>query len=317
MAEGKLNRTSFKRGFLALSALATFLVIACGGGATATPAPTTPPLIAVSQLNDKAVTPILATTQLRVGNQRVSFLLITAQALIKAPEATVSSTFLGEGQARGESKQAKFHLWPYGVRGAYTTDLTFEKAGPWRLDIEVSGPNGPLQGKISLDVADRVPVPEIGSIPPLSPNKTVYTVDSLEELTTDFTPDLDLYQLTIGEAVISGRPTVIVFATPAFCTSPTCGPQVDTVSELKDRYLGEANFIHVELYDNPQEIQGDLTKAVFNGLVEEWGLSLIPHWFNESWTFILGPDGRIAHRFEGFVTVDELEEALTDALSGA
>ena len=318
MADGNLNRTLLnKRVFFALAALVGFLVIACGSAATATPAPTTPPFIAVRQLNDEAIMPILATTQLRVGTQRVSFLLATAQALIKAPEATVSSTFLGEGQASGESKRAGFHLWPYGVRGAYSTELTFGRPGPWRLDIEVNGPNGPLQGKISLDVAERVPVPEIGSIPPLSPNKTVHTVDSLEELTTDFTPDPDLYQMTIGEAVISGRPTVIVFATPAFCTSPTCGPQVDTVSELKERHLEEANFIHVELYDNPQEIQGDLTKAVFHGLVEEWGLSLIPHWFNESWTFILGSDGRIAHRFEGFVTVDELDEALTEVLTGA
>jgi len=313
-----MNRSLLNnRGLLALSALATFLAIACGSAATATPAPPTPPIIAVRELNDQAIMPILATTQLRVGTQRVSFLLATAQSLIKVPEATVSSTFLGEGQAMGESKRAGFHLWPYGVRGAYSTDLTFGQPGPWRLDIEVNGPNGPVQGKISLDVVERLPVPEIGSIPPLSPNKTVHTVDSLDELTTDFTPDPDLYQLTIGEAVISGRPTVIVFATPAFCTSPTCGPQVDTVSELKERHLGEANFIHVELYDNPQEIQGDLTKAVFHSLVEEWGLSLIPHWFNESWTFILGPDGRIAHRFEGFVTVDELEEALTETLTGA
>lgn len=58
----------------------------------------------------------------------------------------------------------------------------------------------------------------------MSPNKTLYTVERLEELTTDYTPDPDLYQLTIAEALITGRPTVIVFATPAFCTSPTCGP---------------------------------------------------------------------------------------------
>ena len=317
MVEGKLSRIWFRRGLLALIALTTILAIACGRTATATPAPTSPPIIAVLQANDEAIMPILATTQLRVGTQRVSFLLVTAQTLIKAPEATVSSTFLGEGQARGESKQAKFRLWPYKVRGAYTTVLTFEKAGPWRLDIEVNGPDGPAQGRISLDVTERVPVPEIGSFPPLSPNKTVHTVDSLEELTTDFTPDPDLYQMTIGEAIITGRPTVIVFATPAFCTSPTCGPQVDAVSELKERHVGEANFIHVELYDNPHEIQGDLTKAVLSSLVEEWGLSSIPHWFNESWTFILGTNGRIAHRFEGFVTVDELEEALTETLAGA
>ena len=304
------------RGILALTALATLWAIACGTVATATPVPTVPPIKVVTRPSEGEIVPILATTQLRIGTQRVSFLLTTSQSLIKAPEATVSTTFQGEGQATGESKRAEFHLWPYGVRGAYSTELTFEKAGEWVLDIDVIGPDGPAQGKISVDVQERVPVPEIGSIPPLNPNKTVHTVNSLEELTTDFTPDPDLYQLTIGEAIITGRPTVIVFATPAFCTSPTCGPQVDTVSELKERHVGEANFIHVELYDNPHEIQGDLTNAVFHPLVDKWGLSKIPDWFNESWTFVLGEDGRIAHRFEGFATVDELDEALTEALGG-
>lgn len=310
-----MRRTHYRLGILALAAVATFLAIACGSAATATPTPA--PNIAVRQVSDEGVTPILATTQLRLGTQRVSFLLATAQSLIKSPEATVSSTYLGEAEAISESKQAEFHLWPYGVRGAYSADLTFDQPGPWRLDVKVDGPDGPIQGNISVDVADKSPVPDIGSIPPLGPNKTVHSVDSLAELTTDFTPDPDLYQLTIGEAVITGRPTVIVFATPAFCTSPTCGPQVDTVSELKERHLGEANFIHVELYDNPHEIQGDLTKAVFHRLVDDWGFNSIPHWFNESWTFILGQDGRIAHRFEGFVTVEELDEVLNESLTDA
>ena len=138
----------------------------------------------------------------------------------------------------------------------------------------------------------------------------------MEELTTDPTPDPDLYQLTIAEAVITGRPTVIVFATPAFCFSPTCGPQVDTVSELKDLHPGEANFIHVELYDNPSEIQGDLRRARFHDLVDIWGLSSIPDWFNESWTFVLGADGRIAQRFEGFASLEELDAALQAELTG-
>ncbi|PKB73473.1 MAG: hypothetical protein BZY75_01635 [SAR202 cluster bacterium Io17-Chloro-G7] len=310
------RRFLITRGIFALTALATILAIACGAVATAKPIPTIAPITVLTRPSEGEIVPIMATTQLRIGTQRVSFLLTTSQSLIKAPEATVSSTYQGEGQARGESKRAEFHLWPYGVRGAYSTEMTFEKAGLWNLEIDVIGPDGPVQGKISVDVLERVTVPEIGSIPPLSLNKTVHSVSSLGELTTDFTPDPDLYQLTIGDAIITGRPTVIVFATPAFCTSPTCGPQVDTVSELKERHVGEANFIHVELYDNPHEIQGDLTKAVFHPLVDAWGLSKIPHWFNESWTFVLGADGRIAHKFEGFATLDELDEALTEALTG-
>ena len=281
------------------------------GSPTAAPPATAPPAAPV------AIEPILATTVLEVGEQRVAFLLTTSEGLIKEPESTVTSVYLGEGDAAGEETQAGFHLWPFGVRGSYSTQLTFDRPGPWRLDIAVDLPDGPAHAEILLDVAEETSVPAIGSIPPFATNKTVYTVEDLSELTTNFEPDPELYQITIGDARISGNPTVIVFATPAFCTSPTCGPQVATVAELKDLYRDEANFIHVELYDNPEEIQGDLDKAELSSLVHDWGFSSIPHWFNESWTFVLGQDGRIAQRFEAFATLEELEEALLAALDGA
>jgi hypothetical protein len=107
---------------------------------------------------------------------------------------------------------------------------------------------------------------------------------------------------------------VVVFASPAFCTSPTCGPQVDAVAELKDQYLGKANFIHMEIYNNPAEIQGDLDKAEIFSVVDDWGLTEIEDYFNESWTFVLDVDGEIFDRFEGFATVAELEAALLQIL---
>jgi hypothetical protein len=306
-------RLTTRRLLPALAALVALAAVACGSAAATAPAPTpVPPGPAGNEIK-----PILATTVLRVGTQRVAFLLASAEALIKAPEATVTSVFLGDGEATGERKQAVFHLWPYGVRGAYSTALTFDRPGSWRLDITVEDEAGPAETQLAIEVAEKAGIPEIGAIPPLSPNETLYTVARLEELTTDSTPDPDLYQLTIAEALISGRPTVIVFATPAFCTSPTCGPQVDAVTELKEKHRDQANFIHVELYDNPDEIQGDLDKGRFSNLAHEWGLSGIPGWFNESWTFVLGTDGRVSQRFEGFATVDEMEEALEAALAQA
>ena len=301
-----------RRALPALTLLLLMLAIGCGSAATATGSPN----LTALKTGEASIEPILATTVLRVGSQRIAFLLTTSEHLIKAPVATVTSIYLGEGEAAGEKKQATFRLWPYGVRGAYTTQLNFDRPGPWQLDIAVEGPDGPAITQLLLDIAERTGIPEIGTIPPLSPNKTVHTAEGLAELTTAFNPDPELYQLTIGEAIITGRPTVIVFATPAFCTSPTCGPQVETVSQLKDLYRGEANFIHVELYDNPDAIQGDLSKALLNNLVHEWGLSSIPHWFNESWTFVLGPDGRIAQRFEGFASLEELQEVLRAELAG-
>ena len=107
---------------------------------------------------------------------------------------------------------------------------------------------------------------------------------------------------------------MVVFASPAFCTSPTCGPQTDTVTELKEAYGGQANFIHVEIYDNPHLIQGDLSQATLVQAVDDWRISAVPGWFNESWTFVLNPEGVITQIFEGYATLEELEEALTAML---
>ena len=261
-----------------------------------------------------SLTTILATKDLRVGTQRVSFLLATSSALVKSPSASVTTRRLdGTGEVV-ETKIADFHLWPYKIRGAYSTELTFDQPGKWLLEVSVQDGEFVGSGRLELDIAEKSLVPDLGSAAPLSRTKTLGEIGDVRLLTTDFTPDLDLYQISIADAATSNQPAVIVFATPAFCTSPTCGPQVDTVSELKDAHLGEASFIHVEIYDNPEEIQGDLSRARFTEAVEEWKLDQLPNWFNESWTFVLDSEGRIHQRFEGFVTLEELEESLQQVL---
>ena len=291
----------------ALMILAASLVVACSSAATV--APSLAPAAASGGLE-----PILATTVLHVGAQRVSFLLTTPDSLVKAPEATVTSVYLGDGDAVTETKRADFHLWPYGVRGSYATEINFDRPGRWRLDIGVDHEGVQRQTHVEIDVTAESIVPGIGTVPPLSDNKTLPRVGDLQRLTTDYSPDPDLYQLSIADAVATGRPTVVVFASPAFCTSPTCGPQTDTVTELKEGYVNQANFIHVEIYDNPHLIQGDLSQATLVQSVQDWGISAVPGWFNESWTFVLGPDGAIAQRFEGYATLEELEEALRAVL---
>ena len=260
------------------------------------------------------ISPILATTLLRTGTQRVSFLLTTPAALVKAPEVSVTTTFLGEGTAPGETAMAVFRLWPYSIRGAYDTELTFPSPGPWRLDVTVDDAEISGETSIELEVAEAIVVPDIGSVPPASQTKTLESEGGLRTLTTAYSPDPDLYLVSIAGAIEDPKPAVVVFATPAFCTTPTCGPQVDTVSELQDAYPRDANFVHVEIYDNPHEIQGDLDKARITEAVREWGFDRVPHWFNESWTYVLDAEGRVHQKFEGFVTLEELEQTLQEVL---
>jgi hypothetical protein len=97
-------------------------------------------------------------------------------------------------------------------------------------------------------------------------------------------------------------------ASPAFCTNAVCGPQVDVLSELKDNYKGKAHFIHVDFFDNPAEIQGDLIRARVSPTVLEWNLP------SAEWSFVVNADGTIHRRFEGFAPIDELEDALLEVL---
>ena len=181
-----------------------FLALGCGADATATLTPQSstlePAASGPGATGESGVDPILATTVLRVGAQRVAFLLVGPKGLIDSPSAEVTPVFLGRdaGGLETETRQAQFHSWPYGVRGAYSTELNFPKAGDWRLDIVTEDETGPVQATLNVKVAEESAIPDIGEMPPSTGNKTLATVANVEDLTTDYTPDLDLYQLSMS-----------------------------------------------------------------------------------------------------------------------
>ena len=283
-----------------------------GSRGVGVPAPTEEP---ASTEPSPELSGILATKDLGVGPNRISFLLTSPKALVKVPSATVTSVNLSSPDAVVETSTAEFFLWPFGSRGNYATELTFDQPGEWRLDVEVTEEDGSIgMAQIPLTIGERSDTPSFGDVPPSDANKTARDVGTLAELTTGSTPDPDLYQQTIAEALGEGKPLLVVFASPALCTSPTCGPQVETVEELKELYKGRAGFIHVEVYDNPAEIQGDLDRARYAPMVDEWGLSAQTGYLNESWVFIFGADGTVTSKYQGYASIEELTKGLDAVL---
>ncbi len=288
---------------------------ACGGSAnsTASDQPSAPPVIQVPTADpgDGSIESHLATKVLEVGTQRVAFLLNTQKALVKAPQVNISVAPV-DGSVPPAEITAPYNAWPYGVRGSYAAAVDFPAPGDYRLTVMPVG--GEVSGEAVIDVSvlEDSPIPSVGESAPPSETKTLDDPAEITNLTTAYEPDDELYRMSISDAIESGRPSVVVFATPAFCTSPTCGPQVDTVSELRVEHPDAANYIHVELYNNPEEIQGDLSRAELVPAADEWGFTQIPGWTNESWVFVLDGDGVVRHRFEGFATLMELEAALAE-----
>ena len=298
---------------ITVAAVAVMAAIGCASPA-AEPAPTATPAtvqVPTPDYSQDAIQSHLATKVLEVGTQRVAFLLSTQKALVKAPQSRIVVTHQ-QGSAATSEITADYNEWPYGVRGSYSTPIDFPEAGEYLLTVTPIGGDVEGEAHIPLTVLADAPVPSVGDAPPASRTKTLGDGLDLPDVTTAYQPDAGLYEISVADAVASGQPSVIVFATPAFCTSPTCGPQVDTVAELRAAHPDAANYIHVELYDNPSEIQGDLSRAQLVPAADEWGFTSIPEWTNESWVFVLDADGIIRQRFEGFATLTELEAALME-----
>ena len=253
----------------------------------------------------------LASSDLAIGENRFAFgILDSALSPVRVPEATTTFVYLDSTPQRVRANaKAEFIRWPAGRTGVYVANVSFDRSGRWGLVVEFMGEDDALRvGRVGFVVDQESSSPMLGQPAPLSRNKTARDVSDLRDVTTALVPIPDLYQMTVSEAVSSGRPTVVTFATPSFCQTATCGPQVTVVASLNEKYKGKANFIHIEVYDNPNEIEGDLSRGRLSPLLKEWGL------LTEPFTFVLDGDGLVASKFEGFVTAKELEAALAEVL---
>jgi hypothetical protein len=301
------------------------LAVGCAPAAPAQPTATPTPVL--EELPGPPGGPeysaIVVTSDLAVGTNRVSFGLIDRNNMpVRTPQARVQSVYLPPGQEKGQVHQtatAEFIQWPPpGERGVYVTTLNFDKPGEatpaqpglWALQIATTTSDGePVQAQTAVIVREKSLTPAIGSPAPGSVTHTVGDVEDLSTITTDDSPDPDLYRLSIHEALKAGKPLVVVFATPAFCVSATCGPQVEMVSRVKERHKEEANFIHVEVFEDPHLIEGGRpSQEQVVPAVEEWGLP------TEPWTFVMDREGNVHAKFEQFTTAEEIEQALQEVL---
>lgn len=259
-----------------------------------------------------AVRVTLATTDLGVGPNRLAFALIDDDSgPIRGVDALVSTFFLGGGQREGpiQTARAVWRRWPIAQSGLYTANFDFSRPGLWGIAASFVDSLGATRtASARFEVPPKSSTPSIGEPSPRSVTKLARDYDDIRRITSDPEPDPELYALTVADALDARKPFIVTFSTPAFCRSGTCGPQLDVVKDLKNTYGREANFIHVEVYDNPIETHPDFSNARIVPTMTEWGLP------TEPWTFVIDAEGKVAAKFEAFATKDELDEALRDVL---
>jgi hypothetical protein len=200
---------------------------------------------------------------------------------------------------------------PSTARGVYDAHaITFLHAGWYaaRVSAEVAGAGRVVETSTPVPVYPKPVLPAPGQRALKTDNLTMSTpgvhaswLDSMAQ--GDEVPDPILHRWTIAKALTEHRPIVIVFATPAYCTSQFCGPTTDAVAQLAKTYANRAVFIHIEIYKTYTSTAHVLNQAAAQWLYRNNDLT-------EPWTYLVGADGIIKEQWGPLFPVDRLAQAL-------
>lgn len=322
----KNKMKSFRKGLIAVSVLLLILLSACGGTET-TPSPTQVPTAAQTDPGSRLARPVLASSELVVGPERFVFGIIdpvSNQPIQDVAEVTIQFFKVHEDGSATKVGDATpiFHSENL-PKGVYVARTTFNEAGAWGALMTISREGqDPYQVRANFEVLADSTVPMIGEAAPLSKNQTVKDVKDIG-LIDSALPHDDMHDMTIADAVSSGKPTIILFAAPGYCPSFTCGPDMELMESLKSQYAEKANFIHIESPNTVQTHTHEATpdeplEAGHQGVAmpqvrtaDEWGL------VSEPWLFLVDKDGKIFERLEGGLTAEEVGPQVQALISPA
>jgi len=193
----------------------------------------------------------------------------------------------------------------------YVAYVDFVNAGRWGLTLDITDKKNDefyhdLQ--ISLFVQERTSEPQLGEIPPASIQSLVSDVTDISEIDSSLPPNPNLHNMTIKEAMESAQPTLVAFVTPGFCQTKFCAPTMEyIVNPLHEKYGDKVNFIHIEPFDLAKARSG---KGLFpTKPVTEWGL------LSEPFIFVLNSKGEVSAKFEGIMSLEEVELELKKLMS--
>jgi hypothetical protein len=290
--------------------LVTVLLTGCGsGGGSKRGAPKPGTLDAIWRQAGPAVALVPGTSDYGPGEVRISFLVVDPHGRVVArPSARV---WIARSREQAPFAETVARLEPMGVPGIaidrgdvesiYVARFRLRTAGHyWIVARPVGG--SPIGGIRDVQVKPRTSSPPVGARAYASRTPTLATAP-FHRLTTRRPPDLPLLRYSVASSLAAHKPFVLVFATPRYCVSRTCGPVVDVVLAARRRFARRGiRFIHIEIYRDNNPAKGQ------NRWVRQWHLP------SEPWTFLVGADGRIKDKFEGSVSLGELSAAIRRSL---
>ncbi|MGE5210320.1 MAG: hypothetical protein ACM3MM_03605, partial [Acidobacteriota bacterium] len=108
------------------------------------------------------------------------------------------------------------------------------------------------------------------------------------------------HDVTLTDALVSGKPVAYLVGTPAFCQTGTCAPALESMIDVQDRFGETFTWVHAEVYT-------DNTATTPAPAVDAASLTFEPA------LFVIAPDGTVIERLDAIWDETELVEVLERA----
>ena len=300
--------TSPVRGAAFVAALA--ILTACGPGASSPPRPSVATSPGAS--GQPAILPIPITSGFHVGDNRIVFTLTdsSGQKQVAGPDRTLTIGYHGPNGATIAPTVQAF-IWAIeGVNGVYVGRATFPGAGQWTADFTTTAPGSAAETTtFGFDVRDRLEVVSPGDPAPSVKTPTLADVGGdVSKISSDPKPEKRFYETSEVAALAAKKPFVLIFATPKFCQTATCGPTLDRLKPVAAAHP-EMTFINVEPYEL-EYTNGSLQPVLTGQDLTPVDATIAFKLSTEPYVFVVGADGKVSASFELVFSPAEIEAAI-------
>jgi hypothetical protein len=287
--------TYSRRRFLALSASLGLggLVAACGGSSSSSGA-----IDGIS--GTLQVVKRFPTTGLVPGSIRLPISLadtsgvLTTDGKVKLPQtltgkvidAASGDVVVGSVSADKHDVNMPTPYWPFIV--------DVQKVGVYLLILDAAP-----ESEMSFQVEEREYVlsPLVGDALPPFDTPTVDNKRGVDPICTSPQGTCPFHEVTLTEALQSGKPVIYMIGTPAYCKTGTCAPGLDALIALSKKVGDTAVFVHADVYT-------DKTATTAAPAVLAYKLAYEPL------LYITDAKGVLVNRLDAVFDVTEMSSAL-------
>ena len=179
-------------------------------------------------------------------------------------------------------------------------DFTFPAKGVYDVSAKVDGAK--LNSSLIVVDPSEVKMPVVGQPLPSAPTPTLTNTLEVNPICT-LVPTCPFHEHNLEDVIGTGRPIVLLLATPAYCQTTACGPILETLMTESAALPPEVIVIHSEVYKDPTTAK-DLNDATLAPLPMAYNMSFEPS------LFVADSAGTLVARGDIVVDATEMRQML-------